>query len=411
MRRQWVSGNRCTLLENGEDFFPRVLDCVREARTEILIETFILYADKVGNPLQEALLQAARRGVAIDISVDDFGACTLPEAYIAALAAEGVRFHIFDPLPKPFRRINYFRRLHRKLTVIDGRIAFVGGINYSADHLGDFGPEAKQDYSVEIQGPIAASIRRFMLAEIAQGTGTRRKPVPSAQPEISAPQPEGDAEVMFVWRDNRRHKNDIERQYRLAFRLARHRIVIANAYFFPGYRFLRDMRRAARRGVEISLILQGKPDMRIVKIAATMLYAHLLRAKVRIYEYCARPLHAKVAIVDDEWATVGSSNLDPISLSLNLEANVVIRDPDFNRQLAQSLERLMQHSCREIALHEIRHSGIWPQLRSAVVFHFLRHFPSWIDWFPSHNPTLKPVLPSSSLPEGADRMHEPKGAQ
>jgi phosphatidylserine/phosphatidylglycerophosphate/cardiolipin synthase-like enzyme len=108
------------------------------------------------------------------------------------------------------------------------------------------------------------------------------------------------------------------------------------------------MRRAARRGVDVRLILQGEPDMPIVKTAASMLYHHLLDAGVRIYEYCDRPLHGKVAVIDDEWATVGSSNLDPLSLSLNLEANVVIRDRAFNQELGDRLDALMQHSCKQI---------------------------------------------------------------
>ena len=141
------------------------------------------------------------------------------------------------------------------------------------------------------------------------------------------------------------HTNDIERHYRAAIRSARERIVIANAYFFPGYRLIKELRRAARRGVDVRLILQGEPDMPIVKTAASMLYHHLLHAGVRIYEYCERPLHGKVALMDDRWSTVGSSNLDPLSLSLNLEANVVVRDAAFNALLYERLDHLMQHSC------------------------------------------------------------------
>lgn len=408
MRHPWISGARCTLLENGEEYFPRVFEAIRRAQKEVLIETFILYEDKVGKALQDVLLAAAARGVRIDISVDDFGARTLSDDYVNVLATAGVRLHVFDPLPKPFRRINYFRRLHRKLTVVDGRIAFVGGINYSADHLGDYGPEAKQDYAVELQGPIVAVIRRFMQNEIVQGKGLKRRPNPQPWPMLDTPPAAGSAEAMFVWRDNRKHRTDIERQYRLAFRLARQRIIIANAYFFPGYRFLKDMRKAARRGVEIILILQGKPDMPIVKVAASMLYFHLLRARVKIYEYCDRPLHAKVAVIDDEWATVGSSNLDPLSLSLNLEANVFIHDREFNRTLGESLQRLMAHSCRQIDIRDVRESGIWHQARGVLLFHFLRRFPSWAGWFPAHAPRLKPVVPDA-LPKGADRIEESAG--
>ena len=394
------------MLENGEQFFPRVFEVIASARHEVVLETFILYEDKVGKALHAALLAAARSGAQVDVTVDAFGSPDLSDEYIASLTAAGVRMHVFDPAPKLFRRVNYFRRMHRKLVVVDGARAFVGGINYSADHLADFGPEAKQDYSIEIEGPIVAHIRNFAYQAIAEGNPARRwyrrRPAPPAPQKLPAA---GTADAMFVWRDNRRHQRDIERHYRVAIRLARRRIIIANAYFFPGFAFLRDLRKAARRGVEVSLILQGKPDMRIVRIAAAMLYHHLLRAGVRIHEYCDRPLHGKVAVVDDEWATVGSSNLDPLSLSLNLEANVMIRDRGFNRQLADNLLRLMRHSCREIEAAELQESGMWRQVRGFFLFPLLRRFPSWAGWLPAHAPRLAP-LKSDPAREGADRVDE-----
>src|SRR4029453_1234095 len=142
----------------------------------------------------------------------------------------------------------------------------------------------------------------------------------------------------FVYRDNRDHRNDIERQYRGAIRSARREVTIAMAYFFPGYRLLKTLRHAPRRGVRVRLILQGPPDMPIVKTAAELLHSQLIQAGVEIHEYCKRPLHGKGAVIDDDWATVGSSNLDPLSLALNLEANVVIRDSAFNAVLNSRLQ-------------------------------------------------------------------------
>ena len=201
-------------------------------------------------------------------------------------------------------------------------------------------------------------------------------------------QPAGDVETLFVTRDNHRHRNDIERHYQAALRTARERVIIANAYFFPGYRFIRALRRAALRGVDVRLILQGEPDMPIVKTAAKLLYDHLLRAGVKIYEYCDRPLHGKVALVDDQWATIGSSNLDPLSLSLNLEANIVVRDRAFNATLHENLDRLMKHSCTPVVPEP---EGRWHGLRlvrSYCVFHVLRWFPTWAGWLPRHKPTI-----------------------
>lgn len=402
MSRPWSTGNKFTLLENGEAFFPRVFEVIAAAQREVLLETFILYEDKVGKDLHAALLAAARRGARVDVTVDGFGSAGLSEEFIASLAAAGVRLHVFDPasrlLSRLFGRLNYFRRLHRKLVVVDGTRAFIGGINYSADHLADFGPEAKQDYATEIEGPLVADIHRFMRAAL-EGVQPRARrwfrrraaPVP-----LPAPPPAGNANALFVWRDNDRNTNDIERHYRLAIRLARRRVMIANAYFFPGYRFLRELRKAARRGVEVSLILQGNPDMPIVQTAAAMLYEHLLRGGVRIYEYRDRPLHGKVALVDDEWATVGSSNLDPLSLSLNLEANAMILDREFNRTLGDSLQRLIAFSCEKIEAKDLKGSGLWRNLRSFVLFHVLRRYPSWAGRLPAHTPRLAPLAPVSA---------------
>jgi len=211
----------------------------------------------------------------------------------------------------------------------------------------------------------------------------------------------GDAQVQFVTRDNRHHTTDIERHYRAAIRTARQRVVIANAYFFPGYRLIKAMRHAARRGVDVRLILQGEPDMPIVKTAASLLYHHLLHAGVHIYEYCERPLHGKVAVMDDRWSTVGSSNLDPLSLSLNLEANVIVRDQAFNQTLSERLDYLMQHSCKEIRAEDLTEWSGWRLVRSFFIFHLLRWYPSLVGWLPRHAPRLKPLDPPPTPAGGA----------
>lgn len=388
---RWVPGNRVTLLENGEAFFPRVFEAVGEARREVLIETFILFDDKVGRELHAALLAAARRGVQVSLMVDGYGSPDLSAEFVGELKAAGVRFLSYDPSPRLFGwRPNWMRRLHRKIVVIDGERAFVGGINYSADHLGDFGPQAKQDYAIEIEGPIVATIHHFTRAAARLAEPSRRWL--RRVPQSDLPAPVGTAEAMFVTRDNRDHPTDIERHYRAAIRAARQRVIIANAYFFPGYRLIRELRRAARRGVDVVLILQGEPDMPIAKAAASTLYDHLLRAGVRIFEYCERPLHGKVAVIDDVWATVGSSNLDPLSLSLNLEANVMLRDRDFNAELARRLEHLMRHACREVQAGQVKTSNAWTVLRNFAVFHFLRHFPRWA-------PRLPTLAPHKTAPQ------------
>lgn len=410
MNGRWFTGNDIQLLENGEEFFPRVFACIANARQEVVLETFILFEDVVGIQLHEALVAAARRGVQVDVTVDGFGSPDLSERFIGTLAEAGVRLHVFDPGKRLFgKRLNVLRRMHRKIVVIDGTVAFVGGINYSADHLADYGPGAKQDYAVEIKGPLVAEIQRFTHAALAQGQRYQRmrhwwrwrkrlRTRPDDLPQV------GSASAMLVVRDNGDHTTDIERHYRIAIRAARERIVIANAYFFPGYLFIKELRRAARRGVDVRLILQGEPDMPIVKTAASMLYHHLLGAGVRIYEYTTRPLHGKVALMDDEWATVGSSNLDPMSLALNLEANVIIRDRGFNQHLFARLEHLMQHSCHQIEREAVGEPRGWQLVRSYLAYHFTRRYPGWATWLPHHVPRLLPAIAQRLRPA----YHGPK---
>ncbi|MCU1759259.1 cardiolipin synthase ClsB [Pseudomonas sp. 14P_8.1_Bac3] len=387
----WHGNNLVQLLENGEAYFPRVFEAMRQAKTEILLETFIVFEDKVGNELQQVLIEAAQRGVRVTASFDGFGCGELTTGYLAALSEAGVRIQMFDPAPKHLGfRTNWFRRLHRKIVVVDGTIAFLGGINYSADHLADFGPEAKQDYSVEVQGPAVADIHHFALLQSGRPARAKYWWQRRRQRRSELAFNDHDGQVRLVYRDNGDHRTDIEEVYRLALRSAQRRVVIANAYFFPGYRLLREIRNAARRGVDVRLILQGQPDMLVAKLAARMTYDYLLKSGVQIHEYCERPLHGKVALVDEDWSTVGSSNLDPLSLSMNLEANVLIRDRAFNRHLFERLEYLSINHCKAMSPEKSPRGRVWHMTVGFLVFHFLRHFPAWAGWLPAHKPRLKP---------------------
>lgn len=389
----WTSGNTLELLENGEAFFPAVFDAIRKAERSIILETFIIFEDKVGNELRQVMIEAAQRGVHIEMTVDGYGSADLTSEYIEGLTSAGVGFHVFDPQPRRLgMRTNLFRRLHRKIVVVDGVLAFVGGINFSADHLADFGPTAKQDYAISIRGPLVDEIARFALEALSPARTRFSWRTLLRRPARQAPQG-GDTIAALVCRDNNQHKNDIEQHYRVGIRAARHEITIANAYFFPGYHFLRDLRKAAKRGVRVRLILQGEPDMAIARFVATMLYDYLLSAGVEIYEYCERPLHGKVATVDDTWATVGSSNLDPLSLALNLEANVMIHDRAFSSHLKERLEVLIKDHCQLMQRLTRPRRKIQRVFVGVFVFHFLRRFPSWAGWLPARKIQLTSFQP------------------
>jgi cardiolipin synthase A/B len=399
MRDLWRPGNRVELLENGEEFFPRVRQLIDAAITSVYIETFILADDEVGRDLREMLIRAAQRRVSVDVLADGFGSDGLSPEFVGGLAEAGARLHLFEPRRRLLgMRTNVFRRMHRKITLIDGRIALLGGINYCKDHLVERGPETLHDFAVEIEGPVVDDIRDFVersasapAVRLPRRWWSFSRARQGAGRAIAASA--GTARIKFVTRDNHRHTNDIEHEYRLVIRAAREEILIANAYFFPGYRLLRDLRNAARRGVRVALIVQGKPDMPIVGVGARSLFHFLVPAGVEVFEYCKRPLHDKVAVADGRWSTVGSSNLDPLSLSLNLEANVFIDDCAFHDELRGRLQRLIEHDCRLVTPEHVPRQTLWRSIGNWFVFHILRHFPRWAGWIPAHRPRIASVVP------------------
>ncbi|MCR6651229.1 MAG: cardiolipin synthase ClsB [Cellvibrionaceae bacterium] len=387
-KKRFTHGNRIELLENGETFFPQLIRRINRAEKEIFIETFILSEDRVGNALQKALVAAAKRGVWISVTADSYGTFFLDADYIKTLTEAGVVFQIFDPQPSWLKsRPNLFRRLHRKLAVIDGRYAFIGGINLSHEHMTEHGPTAKQDYAVEVEGPVVPIIRDLCKAYVPDAND---KHLGELLPQMRQTAKVGDASIAFVARDNRRFRNDIEKAYLLGIRKARKRIYIANAYFFPSFRILRALRNAAKRGVDVTVILQGEPDIPLALRAARCLYDKLTGDGIKVYEYLERPLHAKIALIDDDWATIGSSNLDPLSLALNLEANVVVLDPTFNQQLFAEMIKLRQAS-RLIENRWLSRRSRVHLIKNFISYHIMRHWPSVASWFPTHTPVIREI--------------------
>ncbi|WP_336997321.1 cardiolipin synthase ClsB [Leclercia sp. M50] len=392
MKCSWQSGNRIKLLENGDQYYPAVFAAIEKAQSRVLLETFIWFEDNVGRKLHSVILRAAQRGVHIEVLLDGYGPPDLSDEFVGELTSAGVVFRYYDPRPPLLgMRTNIFRRMHRKIVVVDDQVAFVGGINYSAEHMSDYGPEAKQDYAVQVEGPVVQDILQFVVENLPGKAAVRRwwKRRHRAE-ENTKP---GEAQALFVWRDNEEHRDDIERHYLKMLTNARREVIIANAYFFPGYRLLHAMRNAARRGVRVKLIVQGEPDMPIVTVGARLLYNYLVKGGVEIYEYRRRPLHGKVALMDDHWVTVGSSNLDPLSLSLNLEANLIIHDREFNQTLRDNLTAIIAEDCVRVDESMVPKRTWWNLGKSVVVFHFLRHFPALVGWLPADTPKLAQVPP------------------
>lgn len=382
----FCKGNRVDLFVNGEEFFPQLQKRIEQAEHEIFIETFILANDKVGELLKEALIDAAKRGVWVSITADSWGSFYLDEEYILDLTEAGIVFQIYDPQPSWYRgRPKLFRRLHRKLAVIDGRYGFIGGINLCHDHMMNFGPGGKQDYAVEVQGPVVKDMRQLCKSYVRDADDQH---LAEALDNLNSPPVRGPSEIAFVSRDNRRHRSDIEKAYIDAIHAAKNRVWIANAYFFPGYRLLKALRKAAGRGVDVWIIVQGDPDIPFSLMVARTVYEKMIRSRIKVFEFCDRPLHAKIAIIDNEWSTIGSSNLDPLSLAFNLEANIIVKCQEFNTQLSEKITYLKQRS-NSIESNWLKRRRWWLVIKDFLMYHALRHYPAVGGLFPAHLPKIR----------------------
>ena len=355
-RSHSVSGNELTLLQNGAAFFPQLCADIDAARHSVYLETYIFAADETGRTVAEALLHAAERGVAVRLLLDGFGSAELPGFFVDNLRKFGVEVQWFRREISPFTlsrsRMRRLRRMHRKLAVIDGKVAFVGGINIIHDIPADLNFDAPRlDYVVRIQGELVGEVEAAMqhLWEMVSWAAFRKRVREKGWRSYRIRR-HPESNVHLVLRDNVRHRRDIERAYLKAIAAAKHEVIVANAYFLPGRLFIRALVHAARRGVRVVVILQGKVEYRLQHYATLALYGRLLAAGVEIYEYHASYLHAKVAVVDGEWATVGSFNIDPFSLLLAREANLVVQDKDFAGDLRRSLMDSVKRDGRRVEL-------------------------------------------------------------
>ena len=335
----FMEGNHITLLHNGLEYFPKLEMAINAAQQEIYLETYIFEFDLIGTRIVEALKQAAQRNVTVHLLIDGFGSRNLPTEVIQNMIEAGIKVLIFRPNFIGFRR-HRFRRTHRKLVVVDARIAFVGGINIIDDMDNQEMEAPRFDYAVMIKGPLLLKIHSAVqyLWMLVAWTHFKKRWVDQTdlQPDTKS---QGHQRAALVIRDNFRHRRDIEQVYLDAIKNAHSEIIIANAYFLPGKHFRKALNKAVQRGVCVLLLLQGKIEYRLQHHATHALYGSLMDAGIEIYEYNKSYLHAKVAVIDGHWATVGSSNIDPFSLFLAREANIVIDDESFASELRSSLRQ------------------------------------------------------------------------
>lgn len=389
---RWREGNDIRLLRNGGEFFPALIAAIDDARQSVHLETYIFNLDDTGHRVIEALGRAVERGVKVRVVLDGFGCNDTAYDVCDLLEQCGVLHRIYRPEPRGLRQAHFdlrrLRRMHRKTCVVDGSVGFVGGINILDDYEDvpddGMGPRPRFDFAVEIRGPIVDDL---ILAQRGLWVRMRRQGKDedmgfyrrmqqwgerlTARRQAGQQPPANGMRAAMVLRDNLRYRQRIEDVYLAAIARANREILIANAYFFPGRRLRKALRVAASRGVKVRLLLQGRAEYAMQYRACRYMYNDLLADGMEIHEYMASYLHAKVAVIDD-WAMVGSSNLDPFSLLLAREANVFIDDRGFAAELKDALEIEMAASARTVTVEHLKRRNIVERTLDAFSYLMLR---------------------------------------
>ncbi len=331
---RFIAGNQITLLRSGGEYFPALKLAISQAQQEIYLQSYIFQDDRTGRSIGQALMQAACCGVKVNLLLDGFGCQNLNVDYIAQLKAAGVNLLFYRQKISPWSfQKNRLRRLHSKVVVIDGQVGFVGGINIIDDNNvpNPNNVPPRIDYAIRLEGALLPRLHAS-VADLWQRVAWLNLLKPTSHKQALSRAHAPGIPAAFVQRDNVLHRHDIEAAYLEAIQSASQEIIIANAYFLPGRKFRKALLDAAKRGVKITLLLQGRMEY-FLMFATHAFYSEFLNKGIAIYEYRKSFMHSKVAVIDSEWATVGSSNIDPFSLLLAREANVFIKDRAFASEL------------------------------------------------------------------------------
>ena len=346
-------GNSLSLRCNGDAYFPALLTAINEATSTIRLETYLYADDAIGHAVTSALCAAATRGVDVRLVVDGFGARNIDLHHLPRLTQAGVQVRVYRPEHHLWRHLlsrkrSRLRRMHRKMALFDGGTAFIGGINILDDATDNPSP-TRLDFAVQIFGPMVQPIAE---AIDRQWQTLSRRPLfhrsIKLAPTQTQPAPVGTIRAGLLLRNNLSQRRSIENAYVQAIQSARDHITLAMAYFIPSRNILNALLSASERGVKVRLLLQGKIEYRLQHYASQSLYRSLLNAGIRLYEYQPGFMHAKVGVIDGRWATLGSANLDPFSLLVAQEANIVIEDDAFCAQLEAKLQQEIETHSQEI---------------------------------------------------------------
>lgn len=354
-KEHYTTHNRVSLCKSGPGYFNQLEELIRSARHEIHLQTYIFATDQTGQRIMHALLDAAKRGVKVFILVDAYGSQKLSSGMMRKLANAGIRIRKYGRFYSR-GRFHIGRRLHQKITVIDGYTSIVGGMNISDNYNDTLLGKAWLDFAVIIRGDAS---RKLQLVCHRRWSGSIRRPIGKPFSPEKAPS-DFHTRIRVRRNDFIRNFHEVAISYRQGLRTAGSSIVIVGGYFLPGGRTRRLLRNAVKRGVEIRVITAEKSDVKILRNARRYLYRWLIDNGVRLYLYEPANVHGKMMIVDEKWLTVGSYDLNNLSTFSNIELNVDIDDKAFSKNATEELERIIQYQCTELTDQKIREiRNVW----------------------------------------------------
>lgn len=366
--RSLTAGNLVTPLQDGAEGFPSMLDAISSASRYVHLETYILEEDTMGRTFARVLIEAAGRGAEVRLIYDGLGGFGLSADFRFALRDAGVRVAEYRPLSLMRRR--WSRRDHRKILVVDGKVGFAGGLNIADDYAPlDVGGAGWRDTHCRVEGPVVAQLDQMFWRTWHRAKG---EPYPLCPPLPFEERP-GRSLAQAIGSDHWGQRMAIRRHYLHAIRTATDYIYIANAYFVPDPGVRRALIRAARRGVNVNILTSADGDLKTVQFASEASFSRLLRRGVRIHLFSKTNMHAKTAVIDDVWATIGSYNLDYMSLMHNLEVVLEVVDRSVGKTMRAMYEADLRH-CDELSLDRWRRRPWWRKLAAWFFYKFKRWF-------------------------------------
>jgi cardiolipin synthase len=359
------NNNQVTILRDGRETFPAILSAISTARYFINIETYIIASDRTGWTFAKALCERAKAGVEVNLLFDSIGGWECDPSFFKALTEAGVRIIEYRPLAPWRPRWGWNNRDHRKIIVVDAEVAFTGGINISDDYAPyEEGGGGWRDTHCQVRGPLVRELNKLFIDTWSRHGGApldRKRHLSGGSPQTG---------IFGCVLDNNDSKNrsKIRRAYLHALRRAKKTIFITNAYFIPDLGILSAIKKARDRGVTVEVMVPGNSDVIVVWYASRALYHRLLSWGVKIFEW-KNMLHAKTAVIDGGWSTIGSCNIDHRSFRKNLEANVLFLDEDFGKQMEEMFYQ-DREQCTEITLEAFEKRPYWRRIFEQICYFF-----------------------------------------